>query len=65
MGHNGAMKTKTLKTRQVAKIFGVKVTTIQNWIGRRKIDAIREDNGRWAIPVSEVARLLKTEKVKR
>ena len=65
MGHNVAMQNKTLKTSQVAKIFGIKTTTVQNWIGRRKIDAIRLPNGRWGIPVTEVARLLKIEKVKR
>jgi putative resolvase len=65
MGHNVAMQKKTLKTRQVAKIFGVKTTTVQNWIIHRKIDAIRQPNGRWGVPVTEVARLLKIQKVAR
>jgi putative resolvase len=65
MGHNVAMQKKTLKTGQVAKMFGVKTTTVQNWINMRKIDAVRQPNGRWAIPVSEVARLLKIQQVAR
>jgi excisionase family DNA binding protein len=59
------MAKKTLKTRQVAKMFGVKVETVQRWILERKISATRLDNGRWDIPVSEVARFLKIQKVSR
>jgi predicted site-specific integrase-resolvase len=51
------------KTGEVAKIFGVRIETVQRWITERRIDAVKQPNGRWGVPGVEVDRFLKLRKV--
>ncbi len=51
------MKKEAYTTKEAAKILRVSIRTIQRWIYLRKIKAIKDEGGRYLIPVDEINRL--------
>ena len=43
--------------RETAKILGVKVRTLRDWLRSGKLVAEKNESGRWRVSAAEIARL--------
>tara|TARA_R110000824_G_scaffold274514_3_gene463228 strand:- start:3616 stop:3819 length:204 start_codon:yes stop_codon:yes gene_type:complete len=58
------MANNFLTTAKVAKMYGVRVSTVQRWITERRIEAVRGKNGRWQISPDELSRFLSVKRIR-